>query len=191
MIGWGFTVLSLLLNLLFLLVPGAYLGNKAVNCFWFNIPHACNSYIDITLICVSGNCRLHLFSRSQKRLIHNIQLYFGASFEDLNLVFLFSCVNSSSSPASGFSLWMIPQPHPPPFRCSTATHQGPPGVKPHYTIASFCSSASAPLGIILQNTYSQPGEVTALLSHHPSLTAMIREGPLLRLRSGINSLLDG
>lgn len=47
------------------LCTGAYLRNKDVNCFWLNSPHTCSSYIDITLICVAGNCRLHLFSHRQ------------------------------------------------------------------------------------------------------------------------------
>lgn len=58
------------------------------------------------------------------------------------------------------------------------------GVKPHYVIASFCSSASALLGIILQHlqparrgdsTASPPPKSDSHDSGRPSATAQIRD----------------
>lgn len=133
----------------------AYLVNKAVNCFWFHIPHTVHAAVILTshLSVFSGNCRLHLFSCSQKHLINNIQFCFWALFEDKFCFLLVSSLivslqlhtckwvwyQDDSLDTSSF------------YYCSTATDQGPLGVKPHFKRASFCSSAPVLLGIILQH----------------------------------------
>lgn len=46
-----------------------------------------STFIDITLICVAGNCGLHLYRRSHKHLTNNIQRCFSALFAGFSLFF--------------------------------------------------------------------------------------------------------
>ncbi|KAK2822506.1 hypothetical protein Q5P01_022571 [Channa striata] len=103
-----------------------------------------------------------------------------------NQLLSFHC---SSSPPSGLCYQDDSLDTSSSYYCSTATDQGPPGVKPRYAVASFCSSAPGPPGIILQHL--QPSRRGDSSPTTEVLTAMIRGGPLLRLRSEINSLLNG
>lgn len=83
----------------------AYLGNKAVNCFWFNIPHTVHAAVILTshLSVFSGNCRLHLslttFSSVSELYLKKTSVF--CWFQLLS----FHC---SSSPASWFGIRMIP-----------------------------------------------------------------------------------
>lgn len=127
----------------------------------------CSSRTKNTPVCIAGKCRLHIFSPSQKHAINNIQSY----------IFLFF-------PLSFAALKYASKQHDtlasPCFRRESSAN---------YSLDLLPSISSA--GNNTAYTSSQPGQVTALHSHHLNLTATIHRGPPLRLRSGISLLLDG